>query len=212
MYSSWQHLIIKNETQLQDIKRIRKLIWSSGTVGWLGVIGFALAGIASLLFAGSFIYIGMSTETYNLTMFAVAVLMTALAALFFVGTNYFTQEIKINLIRNFVKNPQAFDFIEGTLVSAGYVSNGSKRQNHYVVVGKAISKEGVELLAQEQFASRIWHFTTREDDEQLKEGDDWFDLKGKRPYLPIPAYFICLKKDPKFAALVAVDEKYLLAK
>lgn len=209
MYTSWQHLIIQNETELHDAHRIQKLIHDSGAVGTVGIITFAAAGIASLMFAGFFIYQGVQYHSYQISMFAASLVMIALATLFFVGTNMFLQEIKINPLRNYAQKPDDFEFIKGTLESYTFVSGERRRQNHVVVVGKARSSKGVELLAQEQFSTKIWNFTNKENEESLKEGDDWYDQKGKRMRLPVPAYFLCAKKNPHTAALVGIDKKYV---
>ncbi|WP_413289172.1 hypothetical protein [Bdellovibrio sp. HCB337] len=212
MYTSWQHLIVHNETELHDKRRIKKLIRASGTIGYFGVLAFAVAGIASLIFAGFFIFQGVEYQSYKVSMFAASVVMIALASLFFVGTRMFLQEVKINPLRNFAQNPNDFEFVEGTLESSTYVPGQSRRQDHMVVVGKAYSSTGAELYVREQFSTRIWNFINNGAEESLKKGDDWYDQKGKRKTLPVPAYFIYPKRDPTVAALVGIDAKYISTK
>lgn len=209
MYTSWQHLIIHNETELHDKHRIHKLVRASGAIGYIGLAAFAIAGIASLIFAGFFIYQGVQYQSYQISMFAASVVMIALAALFFVGTKMFFLEIRMNPLRNYIQHPDDFEFVRGTLESSTYVSGQSRRQDHYVVVGKAHSRKGADLFVQEQFSTRIWNFTTSNAEKSLKKGDDWYDQKGQRRTLPVPAYFICEKNDPQVAALVGIDAEYV---
>ncbi|MNL55547.1 hypothetical protein D3C87_1789690 [compost metagenome] len=114
------------------------------------------------------------------------------------------RERDLDHLLQFGKNPQDFDFVEGQLESYTYGAREGSNRGRITAQGKAFTKEGKELFVLEFFSPDIWNFVEASEDEALKEGDDWYDMKGKRPRLPLRGFFLCEKKDPKVATLVAV--------
>lgn len=206
MYTSWKHLLVKNDLALRDIKRLKKLPAARGTVSILVILGFALGALISLGLTVFFVELGINGDLEPLKAYGSALAMLALAASFVLAVKLFWQDRNLDLVRNYLLRPLDFEFIEGTLHSASYSPGNNRRNGRMIVEGKATTKSGQELLAIEQFSPRIWPFTTAEADAQLQKDDDWYDLKGKRLTLPVKVYFIYEKKDPTLAVLVGIDE------
>lgn len=209
MHRTWQHLIIQNETGLQDPGRIKKLSRASSAVGWTAVIGFFLAGVVSIFVGGFLFYVASTVQEKQLTLVLSGIAMSALSIAFFVGARLFKKEMNLSPIRGFLKSPQNFIFIKGQLEDCYYLPGQKRSGDTIVVEGRAQGPNGEEILVQERFSPRIWNFTTPQAEESLQKGSDWYDKKGQRRLLPVPAYFICQKHRPVFAQLVAIDREFV---
>ena len=193
MYTSWKHLLIHDESDIRDPIRLYKLINASGRIGYFAVAGFAVAGLASLVGALFFIYLAFHNDyrEQRLSFLAIFSVLTALSAIFYVGTKVFIKEIKLNPFRLYTLNPENFEFVTGELTSSHYIAHENRRQGRYHVNGTAATKDGQPLFVLEVFSHSIW---------------------GKRPKLPIPAHFMYDKNDPRVATLIGIDDKYIQKK
>ncbi|WP_374078953.1 hypothetical protein [Bdellovibrio bacteriovorus] len=191
------------------MSRLKKIPGARGSINLFVVFAFFMCALISFGLAFFFVYLGVTTNMGFWEGFGGALAMFVLGALFVWATKMFKMERDIDMARRYLLKPDDYDFVEGTLESASYGRGESRGSSRMIVVGKAISKSGKELPVLEMFSTSIWPFTTREADEQLQEGDDWYDLKGKRPYLPVKAYFLCEKKDPTTAILIGIDEHFI---
>jgi len=207
MYRSWQHLIIQNETELQDPDRIRKLIRNDGRVGWVAVIGFFAAGLISLLLAIFLFYQGFELEEKQLSLLLSGAAMIVLSIAFFVGAKLFRQEMNLNPLRNYLKIPGNYQFLKGELENCYYLPGQSRRQDTIVVEGTALDSQGRVFQAREEFSPQIWNFTTPEAERSLQKGSDWYEMKDRRRLLPVPAYFLCNKNRSGLACLIAIDKE-----
>lgn len=210
MYTSWKHLLVKDEHSLRDPVRLGKLPRARGSISVLVILGFALAALISFSLAIFFIILGVRRELDDLKSYGSALALIALGASFVLAVKLFWQERNLDPIRCYLLKPEEFEFAEGHLTSFSYSAGDHHGKGRILVEGKVFAKSGEELLAIEKFSPRIWPFTTTEDEEQLKKGDDWHDLKGKRVQLPVKAYFIYEKADPTLAALVGIDEELII--
>lgn len=212
MHRSWQHLIIQNETGLQDPARIRKLSRADGRIGWIAFMGFIAAGLVSVLLAIFLIYQSFQFEEKFLSLLLSALFMLVIAGAFLIGAKLFLQEMNLNPLRNFLKTPEDYLFVTGELQDCHYLSGESRRQDVIIVEGFAVGPEGKPLAVREEFSPRIWNFTTPQAERSLQKGSDWYDMKGKRRLLPVPAHFICNKSSPNVACLIAIDKEYVATK
>lgn len=209
MYRTWQHLIIQNETGLQDPARLRKLSRADGRVGWLAIAGFSLAGLISVLLA-----IFLFNEAFENEEKFLSFLLTGLAVLvvgiaFFVGAWLFRKEMALNPLRSFLKHPEEFIVIQGQLEDCHYLAGEKRRYDRIIVEGRAVGPFGEQLAIHEEFAPAIWNFTTPQAERSLQKGADWYGKKGQRRLLPVPAYFLCRKQRPSQASLIAIREEYI---
>lgn len=101
----------------------------------------------------------------------------------------------------YIKKPQNYRFVRGVVKSAYYSYGGGARGNRKMVV-KISSENNVHFT--EEFSSWVWMFARKSEDRRLKEGDDWYDLKGQRPRMPFPAYLIQSELDPELISLVGL--------
>lgn len=209
MYRSWQHLIIHNETGLQDPGRIRKLSRADGRVGWIAIFGFIFAGFISVFLAIFLMYQGLQLQDRQWSFVLSGLAILVMSAGFFAGAWLFRKEQNLNPLRGFLKNPEEFAFIKGELEDCHYFSGQSRRQDVIIVEGYALGPHGEQLIVREEFSPRIWNFTTPQAERSLQKGSDWYDMKGKRRLLPVPAYFICRKMHPSEACLIGIDKEYL---
>src|SRR5437868_2621517 len=111
MYRSWQHLIIKNEADLRNPQRIRKLLRGSSSLNWFAIIGFAFGGVLSLFLAAFLFYETFAFELNRISMMISSLIMAAIAIMFFIGAKVFAQEMHVNLLRSYLHKPEDFDFI-----------------------------------------------------------------------------------------------------
>ncbi len=211
MYTSWKALAINNESELQSPSRLKKVLWAKEGMLLLVIIMFVLASLLSLFLGGFFFYLSVTHYLEWGAGLGTTLVMIVMSLLFAVGSRLFHRERKMDLIRNYLLRPQDFEFVPGTLdsFSYSYDSGGGAHRGRILVKGQARDSLGNELLVLEQFSSRVWPFTTEEMDRQIQEGDDWYDLKGKRPFMPVKAYFLYEKKNPRVAALVAIDKHFI---
>jgi len=211
MYRTWQHLIIQNETGLQDPVRLKKLLRSSGSVGLSAIVGFFTAGALSVLIAIFLFNEAFRLEEKQLSLILSGVAILVLSISFFVGSWLFWKERNLNLLRNFLRSPGDFIFIQGRLEDCHYLPGEKRSSDRIIVEGHAKGPSGDDIIVREEFSPRIWNFTTPDAEESLKKGSDWYDKKGKRRLLPVPAYFICNKHRPAWAQLVAINHEYILS-
>ncbi|WP_415062535.1 hypothetical protein [Bdellovibrio sp.] len=211
MYTSWKALAVNNESEIQSSSRLKKVLWAKDGMLLPVIIMFMLASLLSLFLGGFFFYLSVTHYLGWGAGLGTTLVMIVMAILFAVGARLFHRERKMDLIRNYLLRPQDFEFVTGTLESFSYSydSGGGVHRGRILVKGMARDSLGNELLALEQFSSRVWPFTTGELDQQIQEGDDWYSLKGKRQTLPIKAYFLCEKRNPRVAALVGIDKHFI---
>lgn len=209
MYRTWKYLAVKNEQDLQSRDRLLKLARHRGLPGFLMIFVFGACALISLGLAGFF---AMMVQSGGLPMWSSvgsALAMVLLAGTFVFGARVFLRERRLDVLRKILRDPESGSFVVGQLTSFNYVAGDSHKFSRYFVEGQAEGPAGQTLFVGEFFDARIWPFTTEEGDRQIQKGDDWYDLKGKRRTLPVPAYFICEKKDPKIAVMVGIDQTLL---
>lgn len=208
MYRSWKTLLISEESDLRSVERIRKLHTARSHVSLLVIIAFVLAGILSLLVAIAL----AATKGY-----LPGILMLVMAALCFLAAKLFQKERAIDPIRNFLKNPDAFEFAKAEIVSATYNPSDTRRNSRMLVQGEGKTPDGTPILFFESFSADIWPFVNAGDEENLKKGDDQYDQKGKKRTLPVPIYVIYQKRsglNPSragvTAALIGIDKNQVI--
>lgn len=207
MYRSWQHLIIQNETGLQDRARIKKLNHTNGSIGAIAIIGFLVAAVISLVFSGFLVSESFDFVDKPISLALSGVVMLLVGCAFLVGAWLFWKERNMSPLQGFLKNPKDFVFVKGLLEDCYYISGDKRQLDRIIVEGYALSPDGQQIEVREEFAPSIWNFTTPEAESGLKQASDWYEKKGQRRLLPVPAYFICQRSRPTFARLVAIDRE-----
>jgi hypothetical protein len=157
-------------------------------------------------------YEGLQLEDKQWSFVLSGLAILVMSAGFFSGAWLFRKEQNLNPLRGFLKNPEEFAFIKGALEDCHYFSGQSRHQDVIIVEGSAQGPQGEQLIVREEFSPRIWNFTTPQAERSLQKGSDWYDMKGKRRLLPVPAYFICRKTHPSQACLIGIDKEYLSTK
>ncbi|MDG0815204.1 hypothetical protein [Bdellovibrio svalbardensis] len=142
-----------------------------------------------------------------------SIIMIVMAALCFFAASLFLKERNLDPLRNFLRNPDDFEFVKGEIVSATYNANENRRNSRMLIEGVGKTLSGEPLLFFESFAPDIWPFLNEGENERLKPGDDQYDLKGKKRTLPVPIYVIYQKRSNLqsnsvgvAAALVGIDK------
>lgn len=207
MHTTWKHLAIQSDSELKDLKRLKK-IHSARTRGFLiATIGFALGSVVSFALGAWFLFMTVQGLFSWAQGIGVAVAMFLLDACFIFGVRMFLKERQLDLLRSYFLKPENFVFVEGEITSGSYSSGGGgKRSSAKMIVEGIVKYEGKELYSVDHISPYIWPFTSRDEDAQIQEGDDWYDLKGKRVYLPVKAMFLVEKMNPTYAALIAIDK------
>lgn len=208
MHTTWKHLAIQNENELKDLKRLKK-IHSARTRGSLiAMIGFALGAVVSFALGGWFLLLTFQEGLFLWYQgIGVATVMFLLSACFIFGVRMFLKERQLDILRNYFLNPVSFVFVEGEITSGSYSSGGSGNRASAKMIAKGVVNfESKKFHSIDFFSPDIWPFTTPDEDAQIQEGDDWYDLKGKRVYLPVKAMFLINKSNPTHAVLIAIDK------
>lgn len=203
MYRSWKTLLIDNEVDLRSNERIHKLLWARNSIALiLAISGFFLGAIVCIGIA--FLLIKVA-HAYLWSFF-----MLVMSALFFWVARQFLHERNMDPLRNYLRDPENFEFIKGELVSATYQYDDKRRNSRMMVKGQSQTPEGMPLVFFEYFDPSIWPFIEKGAEANLRPGDDWFELKGQRKTLPIKVY-VLYHKHKQHAALVGVDRELLNA-
>ncbi|UOF01539.1 hypothetical protein [Bdellovibrio reynosensis] len=205
MHNSWKHLAIQSDRELRDIKRLKQLNFSSSIGLTVAAIGFGFAGVASFLAGAWMLYLTAKGELPWGTGLGVGLALLAFDGVAFFFVHMVIKERSLNLLGLYIKSPQHFEFVEGELTSASYSRRDSHSNSKFLVHGKGMYHDK-EFMALEQFSSFIWPFVDSTEDDQIQEGDDWYDLKGKRVRLPVKAQFLVDKRNPNRGVLVAIDK------
>lgn len=209
MYRTWKYLVVKNEQDLKNRVRLKKLARHRGLPGFVMIFVFSTCALISLGLAGFFAAMAYTHKLPMWSSVVSALAMLLLTGAFVFGARVFLRERQMDVLRKILRHPDRGSFVTGKLTSFNYVAGDSRKFSRYFVEGEAEGPEGQPLFVGEFFDADIWPFTTEEDDRQIQKGDDWYDLKGKRRTLPVPAYFICEAKDPKIGVLVGIDQSLL---
>ncbi|WP_374032426.1 hypothetical protein [Bdellovibrio bacteriovorus] len=209
MYRSWKYLVVKNEQDLKNRERLQRLARHRGFPGFLMIFVFAACALISLGLAGFFLQMAYSHQLPMWSSVGSALAMLLLAGTFVFGSRVFLRERRLDVLRKFLRHPESGCFVVGKLTSFSYVAGDSRKLSRYFVEGEAEGPQGQALFVGEFFDADIWPFTTEEGDRQIQKDDDWYDLKGKRRTLPVPAYFVCEAKDPKVGVMVGIDQALL---
>jgi|GEM_PF-1741854 len=207
MYTSWKHLAIKDENELRNLARLKRIPRARGSMSIPVLILFGLGAAVSFALAVFFAFLGLTGGMTPFGSLGAVFAMFVLGVFFVIAIKLYREERYLDLVRRYLLQPLDFDFVEGTLESFTFQRDDSRRSGRIMVKGHAFAKSGQEMLAMEQFSPYIWPFTTEEEDARLQPHDDWYDLKGKRLKLPIKAYFIYEKANPQVGALVGVPEE-----
>ena len=201
MHRSWENLIIRNESELKDHKRLKKLLRNGD---WLAVLGFNLAGFVSVSTGLFMIGVAMEKEPGRLQLLGGAAAILILGFLFFYFAQLLIKEVRLHPIRQYLKDPAGFEFIRGEIVESHYAP-ASKGKGRII----AQIKGGNGLVGFEHFHPSIWSFTTPEAETSLKEGDDWHEVKDKRRLLPVPVYILYKKGLP--GVMIGIEQNLILS-
>jgi hypothetical protein len=197
MYDSFEDLAVKDDADLRDQDRIRRLCRRTNSglyapIAFCGVLGVGLAALC-LWAAGA--RIAMSREElWSLLCFS------GFAAIMCLGMSWaFAQELLQSPLRGFLKDPTDYDFSPGRIEEAHYQSNGSRSTRARGSFG-----QGGIFLA--DFSAQLWSraIAERGEDKCLKPGDDWYDRKGKRARLPLPVWVLHKRGNPRSGVLVGI--------
>lgn len=102
----------------------------------------------------------------------------------------------------YLRNPSQFQFIQGKAINATYRA-GSKGRRAGSKMIVEFHADGVGTFT-ENFLPYIWMYSDNHRERSLKEGDDWFDLKGKRPKMPFPVHLLQHISETKLVGLVGI--------
>lgn len=210
MHKTWKYLAVKNEQELKDYLRLQKLALHRGTPGWIMIWFFSVCALICVVGGAFFVSLVQEGGLHWWSGYGSALMMLLLAAVFVFAARVFHRARKSDILRGYLLHPNDYAFIKGTLKEFSYMTGDNRSMSRYHVQGEAEGPGRVTLFVSEFFDSSIWPFTTPEQDRQILEGDDWYDLKGKRATLPISAYFLCRKNNPKVAILVGVDHDVIV--
>lgn len=203
MYKSFEDLAVKDDADLRDASRLRRLYRKNNYGLYIAAIGstaagLGLAGLAVWAFARRFSGEPMPAEVFR-PLFGVGAAGGGLCL--WMGW-MFTKYLRFNPLGGYLKNPSDYVFAEGKIERADYISDG-KRSTARMAVKGSFGEKGLFF---EDFSPELWSRSVADkgEEEGLKPGDDWHSEKGKRMKLPLPAWVLYDRKTPGVGVLAGI--------
>lgn len=187
MHRSFELLSVSDERELRDPARLRRLARRHNLGLAAAAVGGGAAGILSAALSGYAVIGWLAGElpaSAGLTnlVFGLVLTVSCLAMAFAFG-----REVLRHPLRLCLKEPQNYEFVRGSLVSASYLSSGGRASRRMLV--KGMCPDGDMFM--EEFEPGLWSDAVAErGEESLKPGDDRYDQKGRRARLPIEVWVV----------------------
>jgi len=202
MYKTFSDLAVRDDAELRDAGRIRRLYWGTNSglyfaAGACSAVGIALLGVAAWM-----VYCKLSGKNMPGPVFWPLFGTGAFGGIVLWMGWMFSKELRINPLRAYLKDPSACVFSKGSIDKAVFLSDGKRASERMSVTGTF--GEGGIFIA--DFDPRLWSRSVadRGEEEALKPGDDWYSEKGKRLKLPLPAWVISNRATPGWGMLVGI--------
>ncbi|MDD5210636.1 MAG: hypothetical protein PHV36_14705 [Elusimicrobiales bacterium] len=203
MYKSFEDLAVKDEADLRDVSRVRRLYWKNNyglyiAAAGCSAAGLGLAGLAVWAFFCKFSGKPMPVEVFR-PLFGVGAIGGGMCL--WMGW-MFSKELRLSPLGGYLEKPSDYVFAEGRIENADYISDGKRSSARMSVKGR-FGENGIFF---EDFSPDIWSRSVadRGEEEGLKPGDDWYSEKGKRVKLPLPAWVLYSRKTPGWGVLVGI--------
>jgi hypothetical protein len=123
----------------------------------------------------------------------------------------FLKEIINSDIFGYLKYPQRYMISKGTIEKAEYIPGGGDSSKGRMIIHGTFSDNGIFI---EEFNPSLWskYFADRNEEQNLKEGDDWYSEKGKRIPLPVPVWVLHNKSNIQYGSLIGIDKNIFKGK
>lgn len=210
MYTSWKHLILKNEHELKDRARLKRLYRSQALPMYFVIGGFSLGGVTCIFASFPLFAMSIQANGFHLGLLIGGLFVLIFSLVFFGAGWMFKKNLDMDLLRNYFRDPEKFEFIKGKLTSAHFSSTGEKASIRMMVKGEGVYN-GKKILVSEDFRPSIWPFTDIESEESLRPGDDWYDMKGKRKVLPVDVHILVDVAGSSYGKLIGIDAGEILS-
>ena len=206
MYISFEDLAVKDDADLRDPARVRRLYRKNNYGLYIAAIGCSAAGLGLAgLAAWACVYKPggkpMPPEVFR-SLFGLGA-GGGLMCLW-MGWTFF-KYLRSNQLGGYLKDPSGYVFAEGKMEEADYISDGNRSGDRMLVKG-SFGEKGIFL---EEFSPSVWSrgVADRGEEEGLKPGDDWHSEKGKRIKLPLPAWVLYDRKTPGVGVLAGLPSE-----
>ena len=203
MHKSFELLSVADDAQLRDPARIRRIYLSANYGLYVAVICCGAAGVGLAGLALWTLQYKMGGRPMPGEVFWSLLGVGAGGGLACLGMAYmFFQELRLNPLRAYLKDPASCLFSEGLIVEAQYLSDGSRSGARTTVSG-TFGENGIFM---DDFEPGVWSRAVAEkgEEEGLKPGDDRYPEKGKRQKLPLPVWVIARREDPRLGVLCGI--------
>lgn len=202
MHSSFKDLAVKDDTELRDTERLKRLYnknFSGLKIASVCCIamGIPLAALTVWLAWDHFIAKAATIQPFW-TLFGVVAGFGTIC----LGMGLaFWKECSGNPLAGYLKDPAGYVFTLGSITEATYLPADEGRGK--MMVSGTFGEKGIFI---EEFSPGPWSNAVAErgEDEGLKPGDDRYDQKGKRVRLPITAWIIYHSSQPHYGALAGI--------
>lgn len=188
MYRSFSIFSVSDERELRDPQRVRALERKRNNGTRVGVALMGLGSLVCFALAAGGVYVKLAATSAppeaGWTMLGIGLffglMMLAMALAFH-------KEVSMCALGGYLKYPQRYEFVKGSLDKADYLSDGKSSSAKMMVWGSY----GEGGLFAEEFDPSVWSNAVAErGEESLKPGDDRYDQKGKRVRLPIEVWVL----------------------
>jgi hypothetical protein len=202
MYSRLNSLYFSSPEELKDPERIERVCRDRRHMPLIAPFGFFVGGLIALCFSGLLIFGVAIHRPLEGGIGAACCLLLALSL--FWGGKKFWQARQLDPLRGYLFRPSDYGFIAGEITGSSYAPGERRSLGRIIAQGQAVLPDGQKLLFFEFFKPSAWPYVDKDADAGLKPGDDWYDQKGRRPYLPVAVSVIYAKNRPRLCALAGI--------
>lgn len=212
MHTTFKHLVIDSQSQLYDLKRIKRIFIHYYFGHFVVVFFSSLLTVLSVVISGWLVWSMWTTSYFNSKelwiSFGISVLFFII---FYIMAKMFLKEIIASDILLYIKHPQQYVISEGQIVKAEYIPGGGSNSKGRMIVHGTFNDKGIFI---EEFQPSLWskYFTDKIEEQNLMENDDWYSKKGKRILLPVSAWVLHNKSNIQYGTLIGIDKSIFHSK
>lgn len=212
MHKTFKYLAVDTQSQLYDLKRIKRIFVHYYFGHFIVILFCSVFTVLSAITGGWLLWIMWDSRSFTnkelWISFGVSVLFFVIC---YAMTKAFLKEIINSDFTGYLKHPQNYCISEGQIEKAEYIPGSGSGSKGRMIIHGTFSDNGMFI---EEFQPSLWskYFADKYEEQNLKEGDDWYSEKGKRIPLPVPVWVLHNKSNIQYGSLVGIDKNIFRGK
>jgi hypothetical protein len=204
MIGDLKFLSYESDAELKDPARLKRLSRHAQLGNYMAVILPCLFFGVPILTGMGWLAFGMIFSPKFRPFWYMELILAGLGALVFFFIRAFAKEIKLDPIPAFLRKPFNFEFLPGTIDSAGYSAGERRSGDRMICYGNFKSARMEKNPILEIFRPWAWPFGQRVNQEQDKE------RPGRQSFLPLEVIVLSEKVEPFRATVVGIRKSDIL--